>query len=70
MNAQSKAAQAEQNPIKTINDLHQAFANLAFSYGIVNRVITDKGLAGLEWDCEKLIMISQEMRLQAKVGVK
>ena len=28
---------AEQTQPKTINDLHQAFAELVFSYGMVNR---------------------------------
>lgn len=70
MNAQSNTAQIEQNPTKTINDLHQAFAELAFSYGMVNRCTDGASLVCLEGDCEKLVMISQEMRLQAKGGVK
>lgn len=63
-------AQAEQVQPKTINNLHQAFAELAFSYGMVNRKADGAALVCLEGDCEKLIMVSQAMRLQAKGGVK
>ncbi|MGZ4954294.1 MAG: hypothetical protein ACXV8Q_04205 [Methylobacter sp.] len=69
--SQDKSAQnSEQTTTKTINDLHQAFAELAFSYGMVNRCTDGASLVCLEGDCEKLVMISQAMRLQAKGGVK
>ncbi len=71
MNAQSNMAEIKPNPTKTISDLHQAFANLAFSYDMVNADLADSKAIGvaldcLESDCEKLAMIAQAIRLQAK----
>ena len=69
--SQNKSAQnSEQTQPKTINDLYQAFANLAFSYGMVSRKTDGMSLDCLEDDCEKLAMIAQAMRLQAKGGTK
>jgi hypothetical protein len=61
------------NQTKTIHDLHQAFATLAFSYGIVNHDSRNNlpigtALVCLEGDCEKLVMIAQAIRLQSKGG--
>lgn len=75
---QNKSAQnSEQNTtqLTTIHDLHQAFATLAFSYGMVNHDANNDlslgtALVCLEGDCEKLVGIAQAMRLQAKGGVK
>lgn len=71
MNAQSNMAEIKPNPTKTISDLHQAFANLALSYDMVNADLADNKAIGvaldcLESDCEKLAMIAQALRLQAK----
>lgn len=69
--SQNKSAQNSEQPNpKTINDLHQAFAELAFSYGMVTKDPVGSSLVCLEMDCEKLVMIAQAMRLQAKGGVK
>ena len=64
-------AQAEQTNPKTIEDLRQAFANLAFSFDLVNADLADGKTIGvaldcLESDCEKLALIAEAMRLQAK----
>ena len=72
----NSAQNSEQNNHpKTINDLHQAFAQLAFSYGMVNHDDRNNSpigtsLVSLEMDCEKLLLIAKAMRLQAKVGTK
>ncbi|MGZ4980389.1 MAG: hypothetical protein ACXWE4_03795 [Methylobacter sp.] len=69
--SQNNSAQnSEQNQPLTINDLHQAFAELAFSYGMASRKDDGAALICLEGDCEKLVIISQALRLQAKGGVK
>jgi hypothetical protein len=65
MNAQSNAAQIEQNPTKTINDLHGAFAGLVVSYVLTERETTGVTLECLEKDCEKLAMNAKALRLQA-----
>lgn len=64
-------AQTEQTPAKTIKDLHQAFTHLAFSFDMVNADLADNKAIGmaldcLESDCEKLALIAEAMRLQAK----
>jgi hypothetical protein len=64
-------SQTEQVPAKTIDDLRQAFANLAFSYDMVNADLADGKALGMALDClesrcEKLSLIAEAMRLQAK----
>lgn len=64
-------SQPEQDQAKTIDGLRQAFANLAFSFDMVNADLANGKALGmaldcLESDCEKLSAIAQSMRLQAK----
>jgi hypothetical protein len=59
-------AQTEQNPTKTINDLHRAFSGVVTSYAITECKVTVEALDCLETDCKRLAMISKAMRLQAK----
>ena len=70
ISANIQAQTAQTNP-KTIDDLRQAFANLAFSFDLVNADLADNKAIGvalvcLESDCEKLAAIAEAMRLQAK----
>lgn len=70
--SQPKSAQSGTTTL-TIHDLHQVFASLAFSYGMVNHDINNDlpfstALVCLEGDCEKLVTLAQAMRLQAKEG--
>lgn len=58
-------------PAKTIDDLRQAFVELAFSYNMVNTDLANNKAIGmaldcLEGDCEKLAAIAEALRLQAK----
>jgi hypothetical protein len=64
-------SQTEQYQAKTIDDLRQAFANLACSFDMVNADLANGKALGmaldcLESDCEKLALIAQAMHLQAK----
>ncbi len=64
-------AQTEQTTPKTIDDLRQAFDSLAFSFDMVNADLTDNKAIGVALDClesrcEKLALIAEAMRLQAK----
>lgn len=73
MNAQSKSAQIEQNQPKTINDLHRAFAELAFSYGMTCRgeyhnVKAVADLAVLQADCALLASVAQALKTQIGGG--
>ncbi len=64
--SQNKSAQ---NPSiaapKTITNLHLAFAELAFSWGMVGRFPDGASLVCLEMDCKKLAAMSKELRHQA-----
>lgn len=64
-------AQTEQTNPKNIDDLRQAFANLAFSFDMVNADLADNKAIGVALDClesrcEKLALIAEAMRLQAR----
>lgn len=64
-------AQTEQTNPKTIGDLRQAFANLAFSFDMVNADLAENKAIGVALDClesrcEKLALIAEAMRLQAR----
>ena len=57
--SQNKSAQhPEPNPPKTVHDLHQAFADLAYSYGMLGRNISPErnheALEDIIIDCESL----------------
>lgn len=68
--SQNKSAQnSEQTNPKTINNLHQAFAELAFSYGMACRtessaVMAVSDLAILQADCALLANVAQELKTQ------
>ncbi|MFI3187768.1 MAG: hypothetical protein QX198_17470 [Methylococcaceae bacterium] len=68
------AQNSEQTEPKTINDLHQAFAELCLSYGTLGRNISaernNEALEEMIVDCEMLTNASLALRLQAKGGVK
>ncbi len=62
----SNTAQTEQAQPKTINDLHKAFAELSFSYGMVCRDEQHlASLAILQADCALLASVAQELKVGA-----
>ena len=75
MNTQSKSAQNPgKNQPKTLADIHQAFANLCYSYGMLGRNISvernNESLEAIIIDCETLIAVSMALRLQNNGGAK
>lgn len=57
------AQHSEPNPQpNTIHDLHQAFAEIAFSYGMTGRDLSFASLLLLERDCRKLFVLARSMR--------
>lgn len=71
---QNQTDQAEDRGGFQNEDLHQAFAELAYSYGMLGRNISsernNEALENIVIDCETLSNVSLAMRLQAKGGVK
>jgi hypothetical protein len=62
---QAKSVQnsGQNNPQpKTIHDLHQAFAEISFSYGMTGRDLSFASLLLLERDCRKLFVLARSMR--------
>jgi hypothetical protein len=47
---------------KTIQDLHQTFAELSFSYGMTGRELSFSSLMLLERDCRRLFILARSMR--------
>jgi hypothetical protein len=73
MSQDNSAQNSEQNNTqpKIIDDLRQAFAHLAFSFDMINDDLADNKAIGvaldcLESHCEKLALIAEAMRLQAR----
>jgi hypothetical protein len=62
MSQDNSAQNSEQLTPKTIHDLHQAFANIAFSYGMTGRDLSFSSLMLLERDCRKLFVLARSMR--------
>lgn len=74
MSQNNSAHNSEQTEPKTINNLHQAFADLCYSYGMLGRNVSaernNDALEEIITDCEALADVSMALRLQAKGGVK
>lgn len=72
MSQNNSIPKSGQNQPKNLADIHQAFANLCFNYGMLGRQISaernHEALEEIITDCKDLIGIVETMRLQG--GVK